>query len=408
MTVHDVVIVGAGAAGIAATRALIASNLSVLTLEARDRVGGRAWTVPMRGHMIDLGAHWLHSGQRNPLVALGLERDEPLRLAPRGRHAFANGRPLPARQAIEAGSGWEKVTRALGRAARSGPDRSAAEDLPLLGPYRRRTLAVHGLVCGRPLEEASLKDFVAAQDEDDANWFIAGGYGAYLHRLANNLPIQTGVTVQAIDHGAKTIKLTTSAGEIAARTVLVTMPVMVLQAGGVRFTPELPAATGDALGSFLAGSYEHVVLHWPNAPFHGADRLAGLVGGRYDRFGMMTRIDGSAFHYFELDHPTLNGLRPGSAAQLARDAMKDQFGARSIGDLTVQHVTDWRHDPFSLGSWSVVAAGRYGARQALAEAVDQRLWFAGEATSAKQWGTAGGAWEEGTRAAAEIVAALVK
>src|SRR4051794_41418143 len=92
----DVAIVGAGTAGIAAARRCLAAGLSVAVVEARQRVGGRAVTVTMRGHGIDLGAHWLHSGRANPLVRLAEEGGERLRRAPRARHVLIAGRPATA------------------------------------------------------------------------------------------------------------------------------------------------------------------------------------------------------------------------------------------------------------------------------------------------------------------------
>src|SRR3712207_1776581 len=75
----DGAVVGGGGAGIGAARCLLAAGLRVTVLEARDRVGGRAVTVPVKGHPLDLGAHWLHAGPINPLVKLGIARREPLR-----------------------------------------------------------------------------------------------------------------------------------------------------------------------------------------------------------------------------------------------------------------------------------------------------------------------------------------
>jgi hypothetical protein len=183
----------------------------------------------------------------------------------------------------------------------------------------------------------------------------------------------------------------------------------VLQGGAIRFAPALPTSTQDAIDGFLSGTYEHVVLHWPGSPFRGPDRLASIVGGRFKPPGLLARIDGTPFHYFELDHRTAVALEGGgadAARRFARAVLAEHFGHRALAGLTIPAVTDWRHDPRSLGSWAVVPPGRYSVRDDLRRPVGERIWFAGEALSRAQWGTVGGAWQEGERAADSILAAL--
>jgi hypothetical protein len=177
----------------------------------------------------------------------------------------------------------------------------------------------------------------------------------------------------------------------------------------VRFTPSLPAATDAAIHGFSSGVYEHVVMHWPGSPFRGPDRLASLLGTRHPTPGLLTRIDGTPFHYFELDEPlarALDGRDEDAERRHARLVMREHFGARAIRDLAIPAVSRWRHDPWSRASWAVVPPGRFSIRDDLKEAVGDRIWFAGEALSRLQWGTVGGAWEEGERAADAIAARL--
>lgn len=403
----DVVVVGAGAAGVAATRRLLAAGLSVAVLEARDRVGGRAVTVALRGHPIDLGAHWLHSGRINPLVSLGHERGELLRPAPQESYLVIGRRMARPAERAAFNHAWTRADWALTQAARSGADRPAAGALPLLGPWRERIATVHGLLAGRPLIEASLRDVPDMEYGD--NFFIAGGYGAYVARLADNLPIRLEATVRTIDWFGPGVTVTSDAGGLRARAALVTVPMPVLQSGAIRFSPPLPGPMLDAVHGFLPGTYEHVVLHWPGSPFAGADRLASIIGGRFKPPGLLARIDGTAFHYFELDHPTAERLdRRGAdaARRFARAVLAEHFGRGALAGLTIPAVTDWRGDPLSLASWATVPPGRYAIRDDLKAAIGERIWFAGEALSRRQSGTVGGAWQDGERAADAIVARL--
>ena len=85
-----------------------------------------------------------------------------------------------------------------------------------------------------------------------------------------------------------------------------------------------------------------------------------------------------------------------------RATLSHHFGARALHDLRIPAVSEWRHDPWARGSWAVVPPGHADARAALQAPVAERLWFAGEALSRLQWGTAGGAYDEGERAAASV------
>ena len=400
----DVIVVGAGAAGIAAARTLIAAGLSVAVLEARDRVGGRTVTTMLRGHAIDLGAHWLHAGPINPLVRLGFERGEPLRRAAQEGHVWVGRRRGRASEVAASDRAFGLTDRAMhAGAAAGGQDRSAASALPRsLGPWGARVALVHGLVSGRPLEEVSLHDFPSMEYGD--NFFVAGGYGAYLARLAQGLPIALRRPVARIDWSGPGVRvLTADGGSLQARAVIVTVPMMVLRAG-IAFSPALPAPARAAIDGFGTGIYEHAVLHWPSSPFRGRDRLASLVGGRFSTPGLLTRIDGTPFHYFELDSVgaaeiDAAGTGEDGLRRRVRATLAEHFGPRRLGDLSIPAVSAWRHDPWSLGSWAVVPPGHAGARRQLHEAIGGKIWFAGEALSREQWGTAGGAYAEGIRAA---------
>jgi len=403
----DVVIVGSGSAGIAAARRLLASGLSVTILEARGRIGGRTHTRRFKGHPLDLGAHWLHAGPINPLVKLGRERREPLRRAPVNGHFFVRGRPGSPAERAALDRAFDMADRAMTQGAKARDDQPASKTLPPMGPQGLRVAQIHGLVSGRPLDEVSLHDFPSMEYSD--NLFIAGGLGAYVGRLALGLPIRLGTAVEAVDWSGQGVRIESSSGTLHAKAVIVTTPMAVLQREAIRFAPALPKAAEDAIHGFTQGVYEHVVLHWPDAPFRGPDRLASLTGTHRQPPGLLTRIDGTPFHFFELDQPIAAGFdrRDADAPyRYARSVLAEHFGHKAIRNLSAVHATAWRRDPWSRASWAVVPPGLYAIRDTLKAPVGDRIWFAGEALSRAQWGTAGGAWQEGERAAAEIVAQL--
>ena len=403
----DVIIVGAGSAGIAAARHLIAQGLTVTILEARARIGGRTLTRSFKGHPLDLGAHWLHAGPINPLVKLGRKRREPLRRAPVDGHFFVRGRRGSPAESAALDRAFAMADRAMTQFAKAREDQAAAKVLPPMGPQGRRVAAIHGLVSGRPLEEVSLHDFPSMEYAD--NLFIAGGLGAYVVRLGKDLPIQLEAPVRAIDWSGSGVRVETAAGTLRGKAAIVTTPMAVLQQDLIRFMPALPNAVHEAIHGFTQGVYEHVVLHWPDSPFRGADRLASLTGTHREPPGLLTCIDNTPFHFFELDQPAAAGLDRRDAHapfRFARAVLAEHFGHRAIRNLTALHSTGWRNDPWSRASWAVVPPGLYPIRDILKAPVGERIWFAGEALSRAQWGTAGGAWEEGERAAREIVRQL--
>lgn len=409
----DVVVIGAGAAGIAAARTLLAAGLSVAVVEARDRIGGRALTVSLRGHPVDLGAHWLHAGPINPLVALGRTRGERLRRAPQQSHSWVSGRPALASEARAAAWAFDRADRAMtGSAGKDGDDRPAASALPVgLGPWGARVAQVHGLVSGRSLDEVSLHDFPSMEYGD--NFFIAGGYGNYLARLAAGLPVRLSAPVRRIDWSGQGVRVELEGGDhLNARTAIVTIPMMVLR-DGPAFSPPLPNTVRAAIDGFVTGIYEHAVLHWPSSPFAGRDRLAGFHGRRRSPAGLLTRIDGTPFHFYELDVKEAAAIDAAggdadAVRRHVRAVLAEQVGRARLRDLSIPAVSAWRHDPFARGSWAVVPPGHAAARVTLRDGIGGKIWFAGEALSREQWGTVGGAFEQGSRAAEAVVNTLKK
>ncbi|MCX7339789.1 MAG: FAD-dependent oxidoreductase [Hyphomicrobiales bacterium] len=403
----DLIIIGAGPAGLAAAHAARARGLSVRILEARTRVGGRVVTTLMGGHPVDLGAHWLHAGPINPVVALARSKGWRLKRAPVESHLFVDGRRHRPAQVAGYHAAFGRADRALaamaGRPDIAADDDVAAARLPPLGQWARPVGAITGLVCGRPLAEVSARDFASSEYAD--NLFAPEGFGTLLARLGRDLPVALDAPVTAIDWSGQTVRLTTRRGVAEAVKVLVTAPPVVLQGGAIRFTPPLPEATQAALAAFRPALYEHVLLRWPNAPFQGADRIATLTGRRLPGLGLLTRLDGTALHYLEFDAPLSQACGPdrtAKAAHLARTILAGQFGARALRGLAVLAATDWQSDPLACGSWSSVPPGHAAIRDVLAMPVAERLAFAGEATDHAQWGTVGGAWMQGTQAVGRL------
>jgi len=403
----DVVVVGAGAAGLAALRACNAAGLDAIALEARGRAGGRAHTVMAGGFAVDLGCGWLHSADRNPLVAvarsLRLSIDE--RLPPwqdaRAALSFAPGEHADFRAAQGA------FYARLEAASFEEGDRPAADVLEPGGRWNALIDAVSTSVNGVELDRLSVRDFANYHDTE-VNFRIVEGYGALFERLAAHGRVACGCVVSEINHGGRRVRVETSRGALEARAVIVALSTNVIAQGGIRFSPDLPAKR-EACAQLPLGYANKVFL-----AVDGADDLPANAR----QFGATDRRDTGAYHFRPFDRPLIEGYFGGALARdleaggveamaaFAIDELVGAQGSRWRGRLRPLCASAWASDPFALGSYSHALPGGAGARAALAAPVDERLFFAGEATSPHDFSTAHGAWMSGERAAAEVARAL--
>jgi monoamine oxidase len=214
----DVVVVGAGAAGLAAGRRLSEAQVSVVVLEARRRTGGRGWTVPTAlGPAIDLGCEWLHSADRNPFTAIarrrGLAIDERL---PdwRSRVARRHGDAAQAAWAQSYGAFEERMDAMLGQT-----DVAASALLEPSGRWNPLIDAISTWANGVELDRLSVEDHRRYSDSG-INWRVLEGYGTLIAAYGEGVPTRLGAVVQRIDHGGRRIAVETTCGTVAARALI--------------------------------------------------------------------------------------------------------------------------------------------------------------------------------------------
>jgi monoamine oxidase len=403
----DVVVVGAGAAGVAAGRRLMAAGGSVLLLEARERNGGRAWTEQTAlGHPIDLGCEWLHSADRNPWTGIaremGFALDERL---PDWRSRIAR------RYGDAAQTDWAEAYGAFDArmdAAASEPDTAASALLETGGRWNALLDAISTWANGVELDRLSVHDHVRYSDSG-TNWRVLRGYGALIAAYGAGVPTRLGTVVHHIDHRSRRIAVTTSGGEIGVRDVIVTVPTNVLAADAIRFTPALPDKTAAAAG----------------LPLGVANKLFLAVSGPLDAFpadrhtlGHDDRTATGSYQLRPHGWPMIVGCfggklateleRAGAEAMtaFARDELAQLFGNDIRRRVSLLAASHWVGDPFARGSYSYALPGHAGDRARLASPVDDRLFFAGEACSADYFSTAQGAFLTGVAAADNALAAL--
>jgi monoamine oxidase len=429
-TPWDVLVLGAGAAGLACGSALRRAGRRVLVLEARERVGGRVWTDRrFASHPVEFGAEFVHGERASTWPAIDATRLATREWRKRDDslvHAEPGG-PL---------DGWFDMARL--RAADAAFDRTrtmALGDVPALASesldaylerigfdarqrrYVRRSFAN---ACGDGPERLCARAVAAglADDRDGERDFrVLDGYDRLFDGVSEGLELRRGSEVRRVTTGPGGVRVALADGAtVDARLAVVTLPVGVLHSGDVVFEPGLERLKGDALRGLAMGPVIKLVYRLRRPPVDDpqveALYAAGPVpmwwspsGGRAQEQG-----DGS------VDAPVWTGFVSGPvAAELSRLPASDAL-ARSLAQLadelgrpleaSAARLIDWPRDPHARGGYSVVRPGHHGAREALAAPTPPLLW-AGEATARPgAAATVHGAWESGERAAAEAIALL--
>jgi monoamine oxidase len=400
----DIAIIGAGAAGIAAARRVAAAKLRFALIEASPRIGGRCITETATfGVPYDRGAHWLHLPRTNPVVRLSNDSGFEIYTAPRGLKLRLGPRAARESELEDYFSMLVRANRAIIEAGRGSKDRPADQALPAeLGDWRSTVaFSIGPYSVGKELNEISATDMARAA-ERGIDAFCRQGYGALLARLASGLPAQLSTPVRGIEWGHG-LEIETARGRIRARALIVTVSTGVLASGAIKFSPELPKRQGDAIAALSLGSYDHVALDIPGNPF-GLDRddLVIEKSSGPKTAALLANIGGTSLCTVDVAGAFGRELtRDGPEAMLAfAGEWLDAIFGNDISDaITRSAVTRWNHEPWALGAFSAARPGGADARKMLMEPLRERVWFAGEAVHESLWGTVGGAWESGTRAA---------
>jgi monoamine oxidase len=400
----DVAIVGAGAAGIAAARRVVASGRRAALIEAGERVGGRCVTdTRIFGVPYDRGAHWVHQPDINPLVKLAPKTGFEIYAAPPDQRVRIGRRNAREGEMEDFLAALVRSNRAIAEAARGKVDLSAAQALPkdladwratvefVLGPYH----------CSKDLSDISAMDFARAT-ERDSDAFCRQGYGALLAKLAEGLPIQLSAPATQIEWG-KGLSIDTPKGRINARAIIVTVSTNVLASGKIKFTPELPKRTLDAAAKLKLGTFERVVLELPGNPLGlQKDELVFEKSESARTAAILANVSGTTLYYVNVGGRfgrELAAQGEGEMISFAQKWLGDLYGADMKNAVKRSHATQWDKEPWILGAASAASPGAPGARRVLMEPLRDRVFFAGEAVHDTLWGTVNGAWESGERAA---------
>jgi monoamine oxidase len=405
----DVAVIGAGAAGIGAARRLReAGTVSIVVLEARERVGGRVHTIAPAGFPLDRGAEWLHSADRNPLSPIA----QHLGFSVHRRPPEWTTRLRRSGETVEAEDEWIALREAQRLARRRVA--TEAEDGPLAmvlepgGRWNELLEATSSWANGAELDRVSIRDYVRYEDSG-TNWRLREGYGRLFERLAEGLPVAQEAAVSQVDHCGDAIRLDTARGTVTASRVIVTVPTSIIACEVIRFNPPLPDKLAAAAG--LPLGVDDKLFISLEGPLPDVEHDIYLVGSTTSRETMSYQVR-------PLDRPAIYCFFGGRfAAALEREGQEAMFSfaadelARLLGSAIRKRMaplasTAWLQDPWSRGSYSFALPGHADDRAVLAAPVDDRVFFAGEACSPNFFSTAHGAWLSGISAAEAALASL--
>lgn len=408
----DVVIVGAGAAGIAAARRVAAANRRFTLIEASDHVGGRCVTdTKTFGVPFDRGAHWVHMPDINPVVKQAAAAGVDIYGAPPGQKVRVGRRYAREGEMEEYLATQLRAHRAIDEAARRG-DVSCAQALPKdLGDWQKTIEFVLGpWGCGKDLADVSALDF-SRSAERDIDAFCRIGYGAMLAKLAEKVPVQLSAPATRISWGMRNgVDIETPRGTISARTAVITVSMNMLSSGKIKFTPDLPPRQRDAANRLSLGSYDHIVLELPGNPL-GLQR-DDLVFEKADSnrtAGLLANMSGSTLCMVDVAGKFGRDLAAKGEKEMVAfglDWLGNLYGLNLKNAVKRTAVTRWNEDPWAMGAFSAASPGSQAFRKTIMEALNNRVWFAGEASHETLWGTVGGAWESGERAATEALKSI--
>lgn len=410
----DVVVIGAGAAGIAAARRLAGAGKRFAVVEATDRIGGRCITdTGLFGVPFDRGAHWIHFADANPVAKLAAQAKLDVYPAPLGQTLRIGRRNAREGEMESFLSGLVRSSRAIADAARGKTDVPASRVLPKeLGEWRpviEFVLGPYG--CTKDLAEVSAFDFAKLQ-ERDTEAFCRQGYGALLAKLAQGLPVQLAAPVTGIDWSHNAVAVQTAKGALFAHAAIVTASTSALIGGAMKFKPALPKRQLDALAKLSLGSLDHIALELEGNPLGlRVDDLVFEKASGNRTAALLANVSGSSLCVVDVGGSFGKGLAAqGEAAMVAfaTDWLADLYGTDVKKAVKRSHATQWNKEPYVLGAASATAPGGEPGRKLLMEPLSNRIWFAGEAVHETLWGTVNGAWESGERAADAVIKRLGK
>ena len=410
---YDVIIIGAGAAGLAATNYLIQQGKSVICVEAGNRIGGRAVTDnTIFGEPYDLGALWLENGDINPFKIYGegnpkfnvyKERSEE-------QYAVYNG----DKKTSQEDELWKVYDGCEAAIAKTRKDVAPIDVVPFQDQrwFDSVHLQIGAYAMGKDFSNYSCKDYNFDYElPESGEWHCKEGYGSLVADMYKDVPVKLGTKVSEINWSGSGVKVVTNNGTIDAKKCIITVSNGVLSSGQIKFTPKLDVEKEESFSKISMGHYNRITLKFKKlfkkkvkdyylyykVDSQNATSPKGVCGAINVSDTSLCMFDPGGNFGKEL-------AKEGDKASLdfTLNELRKIFGSKVDKDLIKSHVVNWSDNPLFLGAWASAEPGAFKYREILRQPVGDRLYFAGEAT-AKDWGTVAGANDSGIQTAKSLI-----
>ncbi|MEM7216645.1 MAG: NAD(P)/FAD-dependent oxidoreductase [Pseudomonadota bacterium] len=402
----DVIVVGAGTAGLSAAKSLQEAGLEVVVLEAEGHVGGRCITDTATFSVpFDRGGSWLHSAEINPLAEIAEKNGLTLHKKPwEWERVYSQGKILDQSELVRYRDYQERIWEAINHAGAADDDVVIEHVLP---DYAFRDTAkqfIPQLLGGNP-DVTSVKDVFRFRDAE-GDWLVSGGLGSFVKSLHSEVPVELNCPVRKIDYSGPGVCVETAKGTVRADYLILTVSTGVLAAEAIEFLPSLPNRKLDAVNGLPNGLLNKVGIEfdpkWEEAQegymadYHeGGDDCCNLLFGFFGTGLAVGFTSGRFADSLEIEEP-------GAATEFCLSGLKALFGNDVTRHILKTSETAWRSNPYTFGSYSYARPGLADSRKVLAEPLNDRLFFAGEATIPTAFATVHGAYLSGKEVARKI------
>ncbi|MFK7798654.1 MAG: flavin monoamine oxidase family protein [Aureispira sp.] len=409
----NIVIVGAGIAGLSAANYLKEKGFNPIILEAQAKVGGRLKTNRSLGFPFDEGASWIHGPNGNPITKLAkqsntktfLTSDESIKVY------AVDGSEYTSTQLEQAENQYNEILEELKGKKNQSFGTVFYQKYP---QYKANPLWTYMLSAylefdtGGDIYQLSSKDFYDDKAFRGEDVIITNGYDNIANYLAKGLDIRLNTTVTSIDYSNNKVSIGTNNGNYVADQILVTVPLGVLKKGAIKFTPPLPDPTQEAIHKLQLGAVNKFLLVWDKAFWEENVQYIGYTPtekGKFNYFLNMKKIANTnalmTFAFGEYSKQTEQMTDQAIIAAIM-EHLKNIYGP-DIPQPSQFLRTKWNENPYSYGAYSFATNGTSSALFEMFEkAINNQVFFAGEHTIHDYRGTVHGAYLSGIRAAKKI------